>query len=775
VILVLTLFSPLVNATPSGLTYTGSTWSYDATEGSIIALNGDSTILAAAHDNEVALYDTSNLHKIASFEFERISTLEFSNDGSLLAVSKGATFTVRESLKIIDIDDSIVLSQEAVADDKAVDIAWSIDDTVLAAPGESGDVDLFRTNDMTLKATLSGVHNSDVTCIDYSSDGNWIITGDESGRYAIWDVSDSQLVGSYMQHGTLLTDCMFTPDSNSYLIINELGEIIRKGIDGQHQDSHKIDGAKQLLFSHNGQRVHVAYSTNMVHGLVTLDIIGLVEATQTSFFHQVYDAEIIDDELSRITTIFVAGGVGGIATYRSELLPLGYGQPGKDTDKDFVPDILDEDDDGDGLNDQWDNDIGCDSPEDVPCSEFPNLAKIRKADFHFEEGILTISDHITLPPVPSSSIRNLSRLAQHDDHKISELEADLFADAMCENMDDDDIIEQWRESITLSSGALGTGRVHCTLYGGMVMVQETDSITQITITIVTTFLIQSVVEYPLNMTLSGQPEPTDGSISWLAPAHPMSVSMHGEGGIMSSVDIWVNDGETLNLSMKELPKPVESNTEKAFYILAHPIALAIYLVLSMIGLLYLVRRDNKIDLDLDDEEEEIEDFKFDNDLDIEEDGDNDSFDSSPPQRRTPPKRKPPKRTPPKSKPDFGNSDSKFTGENEGVKVRRRSTSRDINTDGPIMRTKRRRLGGDSDNDNSNVVAKKKIVSSSSVSETPIVRTRKVKKAEPEPVVKEKSRRKAVRRKKKPSKDKKKIDEDALQSDLLKGFIDEGDQ
>ena len=102
ILLFVTVISPVVSATPSGLTYTGSTWTSSPDKGSIISINSNQTLIAAAHDDHVALYDTGSLQLVSTFQFERVSALEFSPDGSLLAVNKGATFTVRESLVLID-------------------------------------------------------------------------------------------------------------------------------------------------------------------------------------------------------------------------------------------------------------------------------------------------------------------------------------------------------------------------------------------------------------------------------------------------------------------------------------------------------------------------------------------------------------------------------------------------------------------------------------------------------------------------------------------------
>ena len=45
---------------------------------------------------------------------------------------------------------------------------------------------------------------------------------------------------------------------------------------------------------------------------------------------------------------------------------------------------------------------------------------------------------------------------------------------------------------------------------------------------ITTFEYTSMVALPLDITLNEQPLPTDGSISWLAPAHPIAITFSGD-------------------------------------------------------------------------------------------------------------------------------------------------------------------------------------------------------------------------------------------------------
>jgi hypothetical protein len=195
--------------------------------------------------------------------------------------------------------------------------------------------------------------------------------------------------------------------------------------------------------------------------------------------------------------------------------------------------------------------------------------------------------------------------------------------------------------------------------------------------------------------------------------------------------------------------------------------ISLYLVISLFGLLYLVRRDNKIDLDLYEEdivEEELIETEDKEEIDQIYD---EYLDEEVIVR--------PKRSPPVSKGKITFSDDEL--EEKVMPKRRRVKSEGVlNKDGPIMMTKRRRLA--EEEPVAKVVGKKRVVKSSSEnSEKVVVKTRRVKtadsyipKEEVLEVPKKKKKRKPVKRKgKKPEKA---IDENELQKGLLNDFTAE---
>ena len=114
-------------------------------------------------------------------------------------------------------------------------------------------------------------------------------------------------------------------------------------------------------------------------------------------------------------------------------------------------------------------------------------------------------------------------------------------------------------------------------------------------------------------------------------------------------------------------------------------------------------------------------------------------------------------------------------ENEPLAKKKRVSNSNLNKDGPVMKTKRKRLdsieqSSESSNVKPVVAVKKKVVKP----EEPVIKKRKVKatkKEESKPETETKKKRKSVKRKKMRSSEKK-IDEDEMQDNLVNDFLKE---
>ena len=807
-ILIIPLFSSFATAIPSGLTYLDSTWidgDFDSTK--FIELTDE--FIIGAHDDELAIYDKDTRELLTRQTYLEMSAIKASPNGNFLALNKAFTLQEQKSLLLVNLSDFSILEQRGSTDTNSKDLTWHPSENFIAAPGKDGDVVILRRSDMSVKNTLGGVHHVEISCLDYRGDGEYLISGDESGRYAIWSQNGS-LIDTYrnLPNNEGIVDCKWSPDGQNFIMIGDEGNIFSRSFTGSLNNEIFIDGSKQIIFSSIGHIIHIGVQNNTFKGIVSINFESFQEEYKTHFFHRLNDIEVIDDEFGRLNHIFVASNTGEIAIYQKNIFFDGYLSPGADHDNDKIPDTHDTDDDGDGIIDEWDNDFGCDAPEGTPCSLYPDLEKIRNVNFEFYEDSLVITDKITLPTYFSSDIRNFTRNSMATDQVISSNEQKLFSTAICSNFIQGDLIDEWKSSVRLSNGELGDAKISCNVLAGLEGVKVGDSVTQINFEIIITFELDSEITYPVDFVVESQPKPTTGTIYWVAPAHPISVEINGDMVIPQDIAIWRNDGMELMFTIEEKIIEETNSIDAAIDILLNPITIILaIIVISTLGIVFSKRMKN-YDLNLDDyeenlatidDEEEEDEFEED-DYNIEEDlpeefledtANKENEDDFLEERRVSSKKKS------VSKPrQMGYSGELLTNDVSTSK-KRRVSSTDINKDGPIMKTKRKRLVSVESDDISTPIDEKPVIKKKTVkqnTEEIIPKKRTVKKsevveqeiethsevAEESPENKPESsevdtkvrtkRRKPVRRKS--SKNDLPINEDVMQENLLDDFTKE---
>jgi hypothetical protein len=198
----------------------------------------------------------------------------------------------------------------------------------------------------------------------------------------------------------------------------------------------------------------------------------------------------------------------------------------------------------------------------------------------------------------------------------------------------------------------------------------------------------------------------------------------------------------------------------------NPISLILYAGILSMGLLVFIRRGNKIDIDLE-SDVFTEDSSDDESDTIDDERDVQNTDESV-IKRTPPSKEQLVDSGPRSSKDV-------------PKKRKAAKTRELNKDGPITKTKRKRLVSNiekrsvvsksaDDDTNKNVVKKRKVKSKQETPETKTITKRKtVKKEIVEEVKISSKKRKSVKRKKK-TEETKVLDEDKLQEKLASDFL-----
>ncbi|MGB0463952.1 MAG: WD40 repeat domain-containing protein, partial [Candidatus Poseidoniaceae archaeon] len=194
VVFVLIFTMPLASSTSSGINFLDATVSDKAdAHTNSVSINENQTIIASSYSTFIEFHNSSSLELIKRFDFGReLYHIEFSPDGKYLAASMSANEAIPDSLRVIDVENLDLLSAQAKGNNRPGNLDYSPDGAKIIAPNMNNGAQILNSITMNEIATLNGEHTSDVTCTGFSKTGNYVITGDESGKVKVWN-ADGEL------------------------------------------------------------------------------------------------------------------------------------------------------------------------------------------------------------------------------------------------------------------------------------------------------------------------------------------------------------------------------------------------------------------------------------------------------------------------------------------------------------------------------------------------------------------------------------------------------
>lgn len=146
-----------------------------------------------------------------SIEGIQICSIAMSPDGKLLV----AADTKSKQLVLWDVGTSEHHSSIPIDSSHVNEIAFSPDGRMLAIAANSGLLSVWQIESGERLHVLSG-HSGDVRCVDFSSDGNRLVSGggieSQPGEVFIWDLKTEQRVASLDGHSGRVEDVVFHPD-----------------------------------------------------------------------------------------------------------------------------------------------------------------------------------------------------------------------------------------------------------------------------------------------------------------------------------------------------------------------------------------------------------------------------------------------------------------------------------------------------------------------------------------------------------------------------------
>ena len=717
---------PFASSTSSGINFLNATVSdkADAYTNSV-SINENQTIIASSYGTFIELHNSSSLELIKRFDFGReLYHIEFSPDGKYLAASMSANEAIPDSLKIIDVENLDLLSAEARGNNRPGNLDYSPDGGKIIAPNMNNGAQVLNSITMNEIFTLNGEHTSDVTCTGFSTTGNYIITGDESGKVKLWN-SDGELINIDIDVEEEIVGCDFSNMDAKFAVSTITGNIFSYTITGSSLQSLNLGENHEIEWSDDYDILYVLESDSNP-AVIALDGSTFEIIHMTHLMHKSLDFAIVEAD-GMLSQIFVATDSNHIAVYGSPEYPEGYGTLGSDFDGDNIPDAIDKDDDGDSYEDDYD--FNC--MNSTVCSRDPDLETIRKMVIEITGDTLMIEDIYTMSQSDTYLFRNMTRRGIISDQRISYEETNMLEDAFCNNMDQNDYIQKLRDSIDLSVGQVNNGTLQCNLMSGLSFTKTYDK-EQIKFAIKTTFDVQPNVTLPLTVSLNSQISVVESSITHKMENHPILIEqVDTDGDILFS--LWWNSGASegplLNFTSYDLR---ESDINSIIDIMVDNYLLIVLGLTSVaLGIWALIRRKNLNSLILDESEFEDGD-QVDANEELIEDVSNEDYDSHSEEYGRPQpiddvdylsvdyeeEEIASESIPSEEKPTDRRA---FTLDDEISKpesqVKRRAGRMERNAQGPIMSTKRKRLDGKIDVPGQQVISKKKTVAS--------VKTRKV--------------------------------------------------
>ena len=713
--LLISLMAPCVSSNSSGINFIGVTHADSSSaDTKSVTISSERNIIASSYSKTLEFHDLDTLEFLNSSTFTGdIYDIQISPNENYLAINLR---NQHDSIQVMNLQTGEIKSEKGNGNDRKSNIDWSPNSEYIIAPNMNNGANIYQLENMTITSQLMGQHVSDMTCVKYSKSGNYIMTADELGRINIWD-SQGEYQEVSFDVNEEVTGCDFSQSDDKLAIVTSSGNLHTFSLSGSELQSLDLGDSHEIRWSVNSDRIFVLESDNNPE-LKVLDGSTFEEISSVRLMHKSLDFGIIEDQ-GVISKLFVATDSNHIAAYGTPTIAEGFGSVGSDLDGDNIPDVLDNDDDGDSHLDDWD--FNCQTETD--CSRSPDLNTLRSYQIQIVGDTLVINDIYTMNAMDTYTFRNLSRRSIISDQQISYEETNLVETAICHNMDKNDYITKLRSSIELSIGQITNGSIECQIIQGLSLTKWDDK-EQIKFTFKTTFDIIPNASLPVSIEIVDQISVAGSSITHLVENHPVYITQIMQDGLTQS-NVWYNYGNNPLINYSS----IEENDNKIDSILikvGENITIIFVIIIASILSVWLIIRRNNLNstiLDVMDfsENEEEEEYETNQELEINEEYADITEEAG---LMTKPE---PVMTSSNSL-DYEEESNLMMGQDdkspnkrsaftldedletyESSKIKRRSGKIQRNKQGPVMSTKRKRLDGKLDIPGEKIVSKKKVV------------------------------------------------------------------
>ena len=606
-----------------------------------IELDDDGNIYASFGNTLYKFDAMGNILSEQTFSAEILAT-SLSPDSTRLALTIRGSATGEDSIYILSSGDlSTLISSSATASNANL-LDWSPNGASIFTNGpEQGLIQLNRDT-LDIDKTYSGNHTTPLICFDVSSATGHILTIDQDGLILLWDITTEDVVVEFQLVSTI-HDCQIGIFEDSFSVSTAENGIRKWTFEGSELKPIEINHVVSFddPFEPNTIIVHTKSPTPKI---IVYDTLNEVSVQEVSMFHQFDDHVLRFDDIGVLEGIYTTSNAMHIVVYSDHVERVGMGESGTDTDGDGIPDSLDTDDDGDGIEDNWDlncQDIG------ISCELLPDEAYIRAIDMRMNETHLVMKQSFTLNKQHSANIRDLTRLSLDNDVRLTESEAQLFADSICSNMNQAEVLESLSSVISIGNASIEAEEMTCRVEEGMVFTPASDRLSHIRYSISSVYTLSPNQNLDqISLTVNNHRFPSTGSITELSDHHPMLITLSGESVVAQRYVPWHIQEDQVSFTLELIEDEADEISPQQ--ILNSPIFIGLILVgILGVGLaiqwIYNQYSNSEYDISLDDDDDIDEEWSNLDEDDIEVDTREPEMDqevSPPPLRTTQQKERP---------------------------------------------------------------------------------------------------------------------------------------
>ena len=498
-----------------------------------IELDADGN-LYASFGNTLYKFDAmGNLLSEQTFSTEILAT-SISPDSTRLALTIRGSATGEDSTFILSSGDLSTLVSSSATSSNAHLLDWSDNGASIFTNGpEQGLIQLSR-DALEIDKTYSGNHTTSLVCFDVSPTSGHILTIDQDGLILLWNITTEDVVLEFQLVSTI-HDCQIGTFEDSFSVSTAENGIRKWTFEGSELKPIEINHVVSFddPIEPNTVIVQTEFPTPMI---IVYDTINEVSVQEVSLFHQFDDHVLLFDDTGALEGLYTNSNAMHIVVYSDHVERVGMGDSGTDTDGDGIPDSMDSDDDGDGIEDNWDlncQDVG------ISCELLPDEAYIRAIDMRVNETHLVMKQSFTLNKEQSANIRDLSRLSLDNDVRLTESEAQLFADSICSNMNELEVLESLSAFISIGNASIDAEQLICKVEEGMVLTPASDRLSHIRYSISSVYALSPNQNLDqLTLTVNNHRFPSTASITELSEQHPMLITISGESVVEQRYVPW---------------------------------------------------------------------------------------------------------------------------------------------------------------------------------------------------------------------------------------------